>query len=565
MKNFKKLTLSSLILAALSSSAVWAENTINAAGLDYVTLRENGLPTEETKKNVDTISITPLVESDDNIRIHLREDPGSNEAEFTIRVATQLRYSDEKGEKLKSQFTGDSNEEINRTDHVVLIGGKGVTSSGVTIHNVGEGELKENGKQAVNSGQLFETNKRVVEVDELAVRTSTQVVENTSDITELRDQTESLGKRANETDSKFKEIVKGFESVNTAIATNDKATREAFEGVGKVFKGVEKTLNDQKDAIAAVQAESAAASKYSDSNILENRKAIVRNEDKIQSNAEMISNNKDAIVAARAESAAASKYSDSNILENRKAIVQNQDDIHSNAEKISNLNKRADDTDSKFGEVVKGFESVNNTIATNEKATREAFEGVGEAFKGVASTLNGHGEQLTALDKRTTDTNKEVTAVKTTVAGLDKVQKEHTTKLDTLTGRADAADTARKQISVALSGLEGRLNKTDTTVGTLATQLNDHGVKLNALDKKIASVDKKAQQGIAAALAVAALPQAVLPNESVVAFGAGNWRSENGVAIGVSHASGNGKWLFKVGAVNAGSNFGANAGIGYRW
>lgn len=105
----------------------------------------------------------------------------------------------------------------------------------------------------------------------------------------------------------------------------------------------------------------------------------------------------------------------------------------------------------------------------------------------------------------------------------------------------------------------------ETTLGELAPLVQANSAKLKSLDQKIAQVDRKAQQGIAAALAVAAIPQAVLPNESVIAFGAGNWRSENGVAIGFSHASGNGKWLFKVGAVNAGNNFGANAGVGYRW
>ncbi|MGR6981821.1 YadA-like family protein [Testudinibacter sp. P27/CKL/0425] len=445
MKNFKKLTLSSLVLAALSSSAVWAENDSS-----LLLKEELGSDKEYNLSNGGSLYVTSG--NEDNTRITFREDKEKKDYFIEIETATPpLRYTNK--DNTNNAYV--QQDQFQPTDYVTLIGGKTTTSSGVVIHNVGEGRLEKDGKQAVNGGQLFKVQE----------------------------------------DLKFTEDQRQTMSINLN-ANNVK-------------------LGNLEDKVNEVEAQRETMS-------------ITLNSNNVK-----IGN-----------------------LEEKVAKHDGQ---------LETLEKRADDTDSKFEEVVKGFESVNNTIATNDKATREAFEGVGEAFKGVATRLNGHGEQLTALDKRTTDTNTEVTAVKTTVAGLDKVQKEHTTKLDTLTGRADAADAARQQISVALSGLEGRLSKTDTTVGTLATQLNDHGVKLNALDKKIASVDKKAQQGIAAALAVAALPQAVLPNESVVAFGAGNWRSENGVAIGVSHASGNGKWLFKVGAVNAGSNFGANAGIGYCW
>ncbi|MGV6988765.1 YadA-like family protein [Testudinibacter sp. P80/BLE/0925] len=324
-----------------------------------------------------------------------------------------------------------------------MIGSKGVTSAGVTIHNVAGGQLDKDSKQAVNGAQLFEVKKDLAETEDQRKTMAINLNGNNVKIGNLEEQAQKhkgqltqLEKRAGEADSKFEEVRRGFETVSNTFAANDKAIKEGFTRVGE---------------------------------------AIRENEEKTQQGFARVGE----VIQANEEK---------------------------NEQGFAAVGKRLEATDKKVEVVTKAFDGLN-------KAQQEAQK--------------ENGEKFVALDKRVGAANVE----------LGKISASLNKQLENATGR----------------------------IGALANQVQHHDTQLKSLDKKVSQVDRKAQQGIAAALAVAAIPQAVLPNENVIAFAAGNWRSANGMAIGFSHASGNGKWLFKVGAVNAGNNYGANAGIGYRW
>ncbi|MEP9320421.1 YadA-like family protein [Pseudomonas sp. LABIM340] len=72
--------------------------------------------------------------------------------------------------------------------------------------------------------------------------------------------------------------------------------------------------------------------------------------------------------------------------------------------------------------------------------------------------------------------------------------------------------------------------------------------------------------GIAGALAAATLPQPYQPGASMASVGAGNYRGQQALAIGVSRISDNGKWVTKL-SVNTDTQgeFGASVGVGYQW
>ncbi|MDH6147695.1 autotransporter adhesin [Paraburkholderia sp. WSM4179] len=77
---------------------------------------------------------------------------------------------------------------------------------------------------------------------------------------------------------------------------------------------------------------------------------------------------------------------------------------------------------------------------------------------------------------------------------------------------------------------------------------------------------RHAHAGSASAIAMANLPQAVLPGEKVVALAAGNYGGQSAMAVGLSVATQ--KWMVK-GSVTTGvsghGSVGGGAGVGYRW
>ena len=99
------------------------------------------------------------------------------------------------------------------------------------------------------------------------------------------------------------------------------------------------------------------------------------------------------------------------------------------------------------------------------------------------------------------------------------------------------------------------------------TQLNAGVAAANQYtDSQIGSVRRDMYGGVAAALAVAGLPQPSSLGKSMVAVATANWHGQQGVAVGVSTISENGNWIFK-GAVTTSSHGGTGAvvGAGYQW
>ena len=121
-----------------------------------------------------------------------------------------------------------------------------------------------------------------------------------------------------------------------------------------------------------------------------------------------------------------------------------------------------------------------------------------------------------------------------------------------------------RQITNVAAGTQGtdavnvnQLNQ--STSGTLK-QANDY------TDSKTEGTRRDAYAGTASALAVAGLPQAVLPGRGMVALGGGTYGGQSAVAIGVSQLSENGIWACKVsGTTSTRGQFGVSVGAGMHW
>jgi autotransporter adhesin len=121
---------------------------------------------------------------------------------------------------------------------------------------------------------------------------------------------------------------------------------------------------------------------------------------------------------------------------------------------------------------------------------------------------------------------------------------------------AGTADTDAANVGQVNSGVQQAenwaANYTDQRLGALSSQIQQIGNRANA--------------GVAAAMAMAGLPQAYEPGKSMAAVAAGTFRSESSIAVGVSTISEGGRWVYKLtGSVDTRGDGGVSIGAGMQW
>lgn len=121
-----------------------------------------------------------------------------------------------------------------------------------------------------------------------------------------------------------------------------------------------------------------------------------------------------------------------------------------------------------------------------------------------------------------------------------------------------------RQIANVAAGVQGtdavNVNQLQQSMGGAISQANGY------TDDQIRSARRDAYGGAAAALAVAGLPQAVLPGRGMVAMAGGTYGGQSAIAIGVSQLSQTGKWVYKVqGTTDSRGQIGASLGAGMHW
>ncbi|WP_199030235.1 ESPR-type extended signal peptide-containing protein [Ralstonia sp. ASV6] len=115
-------------------------------------------------------------------------------------------------------------------------------------------------------------------------------------------------------------------------------------------------------------------------------------------------------------------------------------------------------------------------------------------------------------------------------------------------------------VSVGSAGAERQI--TNVAAGTAPTD----AVNVRQMNNAVYSARQDAMGGVAAAMAVAGLPQSSMPGRTFMAISGSTYGSEYGTAIGASYMTKDGKWVVK-GAVNTSSRgeVGAVVGGGFYW
>jgi trimeric autotransporter adhesin len=135
------------------------------------------------------------------------------------------------------------------------------------------------------------------------------------------------------------------------------------------------------------------------------------------------------------------------------------------------------------------------------------------------------------------------------------------TKASSAFGADSAANGDAATVAAGTQGTDAvNLNQLNQNSSSTLKQANDY------TDSKNEGTRRDAYAGTAAALAVAGLPQAVLPGHGMVAIGGRTYGGQSAVALGVSQLSDNGIWAYKVtGTTSTRGNFGVSVGAGMHW
>ena len=90
--------------------------------------------------------------------------------------------------------------------------------------------------------------------------------------------------------------------------------------------------------------------------------------------------------------------------------------------------------------------------------------------------------------------------------------------------------------------------------------------RLNALQSDISSVKYDSNAGTASAMAMASMPQSVIPGKVMMAAGVANYQGQSAMSVGISNFSENGRWVVNFnGTANTRGNAGAAVGVGFHW
>lgn len=201
------------------------------------------------------------------------------------------------------------------------------------------------------------------------------------------------------------------------------------------------------------------------------------------------------------------------------------------------------------------------TVTVKDKDGKETTVTVPKALGATVENSVYLGNKSTATKDTGKNLKSDGTAGNTTTAGAT----------GTVNGFAGA--TAHGAVSVGASGEERRIQ--NVAAGEISATSTDaiNGSQLYAVAKGVTNlagqvnkVGKRADAGTASALAASQLPQASMPGKSMVSIAGSSYQGQNGLAIGVSRISDNGKVIIRLsGTTNSQGKTGVAAGVGYQW
>ncbi|MEX4585253.1 Hia/Hsf adhesin N-terminal domain-containing protein [Haemophilus influenzae] len=259
---------------------------------------------------------------------------------------------------------------------------------------------------------------------------------------------------------------------------------------------------------------------------------------------------------------------------NTKVSAATVESIDANGDKVTTTFVKTDvelpltqiyNTDANGKKIVKNgdkwyYTKDDGSADTNKEVTFGNVDANGK--KVVKVTENGADKWYYTNDKGEADKNQALDTAK--VAGITTDEK-HVVSLD-----PNGQSKGKGVVIDNMANGEISATSTDAINGSqlyaVAKGVTNLAGQVNNLEGKVNKVGKRADAGTASALAASQLPQATMPGKSMVSIAGSSYQGQNGLAIGVSRISDNGKVIIRLsGTTNSQGKTGVAAGVGYQW
>ncbi|WP_175841825.1 YadA-like family protein [Burkholderia arboris] len=413
-----------------------------------------------------------------------------------------------------------------------------------TITNVAAGALSATSTDAVNGSQLYETNQNVTrlgdQVDTIANGGGIKYFHANGGTTPLPDSqangagSAAMGPAANANGVNSVAIGNGAvanKGGDVALGAGSVADRGAEQYTGK-YSGAQ-------NSTAGTVSVGAPGAERTVSNVADGRQAT------------------DAVNVRQLDGAVkeANDYTDQQVQKVAGDVVNVGDDVRKLGDRMTNV--EGDVTSVKNGSGGMFQVSQDRTPAAPAASGSNAVAGgAGAVASGANSTALGNQASATGGNSTAIGNGANASGSNSVALGA---------------GSDGSRDNA---VSMGAAGRERQIvNVAPGTAGTDAVNVNqlramEHGLgsQIAGVRSDMQSLDHRLTAGVAAAMAMAGLPQAYQPGKSMVALGGGAWRGESGVALGLSTVSDNGNWVLKGSASSTSrGDLGASVGVGYQW
>ncbi|VWC56273.1 YadA-like family protein [Burkholderia lata] len=414
-----------------------------------------------------------------------------------------------------------------------------------TITNVAAGELSATSTDAVNGSQLYETNQNVTrlgdQIDTIANGGGIKYFHaNGGSVTPLPD---SQANGAGSTAMGPAAVANGANTVavgNGAVASKD---GDVALGAGSVAdRGAEQYTGKYSGAdntTAGTVSVGAPGAERTISNVADGREAT------------------DAVNVRQLDGAvkAANDYTDQQVQKVAGDVVHVGDQIDRLGDRVTNVEGDVNNIKKGAGGMFQVSQD-QTPVAPSASGSNSVAGGAGAVASGSNSTAIGNQASATGSNSTALGNGAKASGSNSVALGA---------------GSDGSRDNA---VSVGAAGQERQIvNVAPGTAGTDAVNVNQLrdmerglGGQIAGVRNDLQSMDHRLSAGVAAAMAMAGLPQAYLPGRSMVALGGGTWRGESGVALGLSTISDNGKWVVKGSASSTSrGDVGGSVGVGYQW
>ena len=189
------------------------------------------------------------------------------------------------------------------------------------------------------------------------------------------------------------------------------------------------------------------------------------------------------------------------------------------------------------------------------------------------STDAVNGSQLFAVANKVGENTKGVEANKKAIAELGDVVainagniEANTQQITTLNHTVQQQNTWNEAQDGQINDLRGHVDTNTERLDNLTALVKGMGANEAILRKEMHDLRRESRAGIAGANAIAGIPQPHAPGQTAFGVGAGYFKHEGAVAVGMSHISKSGKWVSKAGVnFDTRKNVGAAVGLSYVW